>query len=200
MNWKQFEKRFGADYKSGLKFSNVLQYVTFPQVDVRLSGPKADMEQKAEAESPQLGPLGRKDMRYFFDWLYRKGVRHIIRLSVEDSGDGGEKVHGDQFIRESLERFIVEHLDWKKRDLDPETILHVSSKVEKRVPTPEDRKNVEVVPDRQMRHLSLRWGGNNAVLRGWSEPEGLPLLPRLQFLYLFKPSPEKASNTKMNIT
>jgi len=194
MNWKQFERRFGADYKSGLKFSNVLQYVTFPQVEVRLSGPKADMEQKAEAESPQLGPLGRKDMRYFFDWLYSKGVRHIIRLSVEDSGDGGEKVHADQFIRESLERFIVEHLDWRKKDLDPETILHVSSRVEKRAPTAEDRKNVEVMPDRQMRELSLRWGGSNAVLRAWSEPEGLPLLPRLQSVYLFKPLSKKVSN------
>ena len=64
-------------------------------------------------------------------------MRHIIKLSVEDSGDSGQKVHSDEVIQSALEKFVIEHLDWQKTDLDPETILHISSKVavEKRSPS-----------------------------------------------------------------
>ncbi|RYP51145.1 hypothetical protein DL768_003492 [Monosporascus sp. mg162] len=158
MLWDIFVKQFGADNKSGLKFDRVLQYVAFPRVEVRPKDRTVERERQAEIKSGirQLGPHGRKDMKYFFDWLYEKGVRHIIKLSVEDAGDFGEKVHSDQAIQESLDRFIVEHLDWRKADLDPETILHVSSRViEKEVPTPEDPKNTELVPDRQLKQLYL---------------------------------------------
>ncbi|RYP78209.1 hypothetical protein DL771_000686 [Monosporascus sp. 5C6A] len=194
MLWDVFVKQFGADTKSGLKFDRVLQYATFPRVEVRPKDRVVERERQAEIKSGirQLGPLGRKDMKYFFDWLYEKGVRHIIKLSVEDTGDLGEKVHSDQAIQESLERFIVEHLDWRKADLDPETILHVSSRViEKEAPTLEDPKNTELVPDRQLKQLCLRWSGSNAVLRAWSEPDGLPMLPKLRRIYLFQPPSNK---------
>lgn len=190
----EFVKRFGEDNKTGLKFDPVLQYVTFPYVEVQLVGRLADRERDEELRSGKrkLGALGRKDMKYFFDWLYKKGVRHIIRLSVEDSGEAGGKVHSDQAIQESLERFIVERLDWQKTDLDPETILHISSRVtEKDAPTQENPENKELVPDRQLKELCLRWSGSNALLRAWSEPEGLPLLPQLQRINLFKPPFEK---------
>ncbi|KAH7139646.1 hypothetical protein B0J13DRAFT_477896 [Dactylonectria estremocensis] len=192
--WNDFIKRFGADAKSGLKFDSVLNYVTFPQVEVRLKGRLADNERDAELQSGggQLGAIGRKDMTYFFDWLYKKGVRHIIRLSVQDPGDAGEKVHGDWAIQQALERFIVERLDWQKTDLDPETILHVSSKaLEIETPTSKDSKDVERLPNRQLKELCLRWSGSNAVLRAWSEPEGLPNLTQLERIYLFKPPLDK---------
>jgi hypothetical protein len=160
-----------------------------------LRGRQADAEREAEQKSGvhQVGPLGRKDMQYFFDWLYKKGVRHIIKVSVDDSGDSGEKVHSDQAIQKSLERFIVEHLDWKKTDLDPETILHVSSRVEREPPNWKTKEPVkqEIVADRQLRQLDLRWGGSNAVLRGWSESEGLALLPHLKKIRLFNPPTAK---------
>lgn len=193
MSWNEFLKRFGADAKSGLRFDRVLQYVTIPRVEVILKGRQADREREAETRSGvrQVGPLGRKDTQYFFNWLYEKGVRHIIRVSVEDSGDSGEKVHSDRAIGESLERFIVEHLDWKKTDLDPETILRVSNKVERKAPTPEDPGRTEIVPDRQLRELKLRWSGSNAVLRAWSEPEGLALLPHLEQIFLLGPPADK---------
>ncbi|KAI1370785.1 hypothetical protein F4677DRAFT_457624 [Hypoxylon crocopeplum] len=180
MLWNEFIERFGADTKSGLKFDNVLQYVTFPHVEVRLKGRLADRKRDT-APVRQPGDLGREDMKYFFDWLYKKGVRRIIKLTVEDSGDSSEKVHSDQAIQESTERFIIEQLDWQKMDLDPETILHVSSKVtEKEAPTSEKPANTELVPDRQLKQLSLRWSG-----------KGLPMLPQLQRIYVFKPSSDK---------
>jgi len=189
MLWEKFEKRFGADSASGLKFDRVLQYVTFPQVEVHLTGRRADMERDAEFQSGirSVGILGRRDMSYFFDWLYKKGVRHIIRVSVEDSKETGQKVHSDKAIQDSLARFTIEHLDWNKTDLDPETILHVGSKAEK-----DPLSDQEPLPGRELKYLTLRWSGSNAVLRAWGELEGLPLLPDLQKIYLYTPHPEKA--------
>ncbi|KAK4077874.1 uncharacterized protein Triagg1_3568 [Trichoderma aggressivum f. europaeum] len=121
--WNEFEKQFGKDNKSGFQFDRVLQYVTFPQVEVAIKGRLADRQ--IGAEKGKQEHLGRKDMVHFFNWLYEKGVRHIIRVSVNDSGDPGEKIHTDQAIQQCLERFVVESLDWQKTDLDPETILRM---------------------------------------------------------------------------
>lgn len=188
--WSEFENQFGSNIKSGLKFDRVLQYVTFPQVEVIVKGRLKDRQMGAD--KIQHDHLGRKDMVYFFNWLYEKGVRHIVRVTVNDSGDPGEKIHTDQSIQQCLERFVVESLDWQKTDLDPETILRVSAKsLEKAAPTSEDPKNVELLPDRQLRELRLRWSGNNAVLRAWSEPEGLPMLPRLERVHLLTPPTSK---------
>ncbi|EXK24202.1 hypothetical protein FOMG_19059 [Fusarium oxysporum f. sp. melonis 26406] len=96
-------------------------------------------------------------------------VRHIIKLSVEDSGDSGQKVHSDEVIQSALEKFVIEHLDWQKTDLDPETILHISK--------------------RQLRKLTLIWSRSNAVLRAWSEQDALPLLPHLQEVEIIPPAP-----------
>ncbi|KAL6695518.1 hypothetical protein J3F84DRAFT_374578 [Trichoderma pleuroticola] len=188
--WNEFEKQFGKDNKSGFQFDRVLQYVTFPQVEVIIKGRLTDRQMGAEKGKQEH--LGRKDMVHFFNWLYEKGVRYIIRVSVNDSGDPGEKIHTDQAIQQCLERFVVESLDWQKTDLDPETILRVSARsLEKAAPTSEDPKNVELLPDRQLRELRLRWSGNNAVLRAWSEPEGLPMLPQLERVYLLIPPASK---------
>ena len=171
----------------------MLQYVTFPRVQVTWEGVQADLVAKAELKRGvrHFGKLGRKDMKFFFDWLYNKGVRHVIRVSVEDSGNLGDPVHSDKVIQESLERFVVEHLDWKKTDLDPETVLRISSKVDKRAPTLENPAKTEVAPDRQLRQLDLVWSGSNAVLRGWSEPGGLAVLPHLQKICIFLPPSDK---------
>lgn len=166
----------------------MLQYVSFSNVEVELTGRRADLEREAARESKmnQLGPLGREDMKYFFQWLHKKGVRHIIKVSVQDSGD---KVHCDQAIQESLEPFVIDRLDWQKTDLNPETILHASSKA---LVNADDPNNVEkMLPDRQLKELWLRWSGNNAILRAWSEPEGLPRLAQLQTIHLFRPPFEK---------
>ncbi|KAI1387302.1 uncharacterized protein F4822DRAFT_279022 [Hypoxylon trugodes] len=198
IKWKVFENRFGANSATGLKFDEVLQYVNFPQVNVQLTGRQADMERDSEQRqgARQFGASGRKDMQHFFNWLYQKGVRHIIRVSVNDSGP---KVHSDKAIQTSLERFVVEQLDWQKTDLDPQTILHVSSKVPKK-PTNGDQKNIELLPNRQLKELVLRWSGSNAVLRAWSEPEGLPLLPQLKSIRLYMPQPAETYDDEQWIT
>ncbi|KAH8714694.1 hypothetical protein BGZ61DRAFT_516837 [Ilyonectria robusta] len=199
MTWKKFLKRFGSNAETGLKFDQVLQYVTFPYVNVQLTGRHADQERQREEEMgmSQLGGEGRKDMKYFFDWLYEKGVRHIIKLSVNDSRDPSGKVHSDEVIQQCLERFVIERLDWQKVDLDPETILHVSSKaLEKVVSAKDETKKIELVPNRQLKELTLRWSGSNAVLRAWNEPEGLPRLAHLERISLYEPPPDKTLDNR----
>ncbi|KAK0630393.1 hypothetical protein B0T17DRAFT_636416 [Bombardia bombarda] len=62
-----------------------------------------------------------------------------------------------------LAKIDVEVLDWSKLDMCPETI----------------RTSCQDV-----RVLHLYWSGNNAVLRSWSEPEGLPRLKILEMIHL----------------
>lgn len=196
--WQEFVKCFGSSNYDHLTFDNVLQYVTLPRVSVGETGRRADMDREAEEESGirQMGDFGRKDAKYFLDWLFDKGVRHIISLSVEDDGRSGEKVHSDQIIQQSLERLIIEHLDWQKVDLDPETILRVGCKAVQQdgsYTVPQSNQVSTQPVSQHLRQLSLRWSGSNAVLRAWSEPEGLVLLPQLQKIKLVKPSSAKVS-------
>lgn len=191
IEWAKFTDHFGSDGTSRIQFDPVLQYVTFPRVEVKLTGRLADIERKNEKARP--GPVSRKDMVNFFEWLYKKDVRHIIKVSVEEYENLDDKAHSDQAIQKCLESLIIDHLDWQKTDLDPETILHVSSKAPT---TGDDLKDTELLPNRRLRELSLRWSGSNAVLRAWSEPEGLPMLPHLQTIHLFKPPLDQVCDTR----
>ncbi|KAI1043797.1 hypothetical protein LB505_012450 [Fusarium chuoi] len=190
--WKEFTKRFGENAVDGYKFDPVLQYATFPRVEVLVKGRSADRQDKLshQAKATLPGANSRKDVKYFLDWLYKKGVRHIIKLSVEDSGESGQKVHSDEVIQSALEKFVIEHLDWQKTDLDPETILHISSKVDvEESSISEDSESVSSHRERQLRKLTLIWSGSNAVLRAWSEHDALPLLPYLQEVEIIPPPP-----------
>jgi hypothetical protein len=99
---------------------------------------------------------GRYDVQFYFDWLReKKKVEHILKVIVDDSRD---PPHTDEAIEMALASFGVEELDWSKRDLDPDTVCRISNKLVK---------------------IVLHWGGNNAVLRAWSDPDVLQKLPDL---------------------
>ncbi|KAF5642480.1 intracellular serine protease [Fusarium tjaetaba] len=198
--WKEFTKRFGENAVDGYKFDPVLQYATFPRVEVLVKGRSAHRQDKLshQAKATLPGANSRKDVKYFLDRLYKKGVRHIIKLSVEDSGDSGQKVHSDEVIQSALEKFVIEHLDWQKTDLDPETILHISSKVAVEESSPSDgSESVRSPSERQLRKLTLIWSGSNAVLRAWSEQDALPLLPHLQEVEIIPPPPHMWTNQRI---
>jgi hypothetical protein len=57
----------------------------------------------------------------------------------------------------------VEDWDWRKADLCTEVIYTVAP---------------------MARIVHLYWSGNNATLRGWSEPEGLAKLEKLEKVHL----------------
>jgi hypothetical protein len=92
--------------------------------------------------------------------LWQKDVRHILKVIVDDLKD---LPHSDQAIEESLRRFKVETLDWRKVDLCPQTLYNAC---------------------RDVRELYLRWSGNRAILRAWGEPKGLPRLAQLEQVHL----------------
>jgi hypothetical protein len=133
-------------------------------------------------------------MEFFFKWLYAKGVRRILRVEVEESE---KRYHSDESIQSSLERFVVEHLDWQKTDLDPRVICQLGSKAHH--PSYEDGEGSRPNgPRNQLREVTLKWSGNNAVLRGWSESEGLPLLEKLEIVNLNIPPKSEVSLCQFN--
>ncbi|KAL7949471.1 hypothetical protein V8C42DRAFT_351045 [Trichoderma barbatum] len=167
-----FEERFGKDATSGIRFDAALMYVRFPQVAVTSKG--------RNARQPRA--KGREDMEFFFGWLYRKGVRRILRVEVDD---GGRIPHSDESIQNSLDRITVEHLDWSKPDLDPRLICRISRNAEKSDANLEDESLAGT--RNELREITLHWSGNNAVLRAWGEVNGLPQLPNLQVIHLHIP-------------
>ena len=152
--------RFKDAYKR-FSFDPALLYVDFRKVEFQ----DPDIDNPRALKRPQQAGAGRRDMVKFFDWLYtEKRVRDIIKVTVEDS-EG--MPHCDEAIVASLERFSIEILDWRKLDLCPLAIQRASAK----------SKNI--------RQLHLWWSGSNAVLRAWSERQGLALLPSLEKIHIY---------------
>ncbi|CAN8104024.1 unnamed protein product [Discula destructiva] len=138
-----------------VRLDPVLQYVAFPSITIEKGGAN---ESRISSESHGAG---RRDIIEMFDWLRdEKKVTRIIKVIVDDSQ---YPAHSDDAIVKALSGFQVEELHWLKTDLDPVTIREVSSEI---------------------RELYLRWSGNNAVLRGWGEQEGLMLLKNLECVYI----------------
>ncbi|KAF5012668.1 hypothetical protein FDECE_1299 [Fusarium decemcellulare] len=169
-----FKKAFEA-----LNFDKILQYVSFPNVTVIRTGRLREL-----LETQKRGQ-GRRDMEFFFDWLYKKGVRHIINVHVDDLR---ECPHSDESILSSLGRITVDNLDWRKVDLDPLTIRRVGNTEQE---TAQDDSNCAS----RLREVTLHWSGNNAVLRAWSEPEGLPMLPKLEKIKIHAPSSDEMTES-----
>ncbi|QPC65808.1 hypothetical protein HYE67_008039 [Fusarium culmorum] len=171
-----FSKQFGIDSKSGITFDNVLMYARFPVVHVKRSGRRA----------PVARARGRQDMEFFAEWLKRKGVERILNLQVqEDSQDP----HSDESIQIVLRHFTIEHLDWEKPDLDPLIICERAdiSNIDQDT-WKLDTANTLIKPRKDLRQLTLKWSGNNAALRAWSEPAGLPQLLELRKIDLHIPA------------
>lgn len=139
-------------------------------------------------ENDQKTPNGSSrytDHLQFFNWFREWGVRKIFKVVVYD----GDHPHRDEEVEKALAGFVhgkkkyasfdVEVLDWHKEDLCPEVI---------QTATP------------QVRELHLHWSGRNSVLRGWSEPEGLPALEYLQKVYIYYTAPSiEESRIRKNI-
>ncbi|GKZ19601.1 hypothetical protein AbraIFM66951_002875 [Aspergillus brasiliensis] len=143
------------------EFDEVLQYVVFPPV--RLRNHDSIHIRKYFPESHEFldsVSAERKDLLFFFLWLKKKKVKHIIHLTVDDYKDP----HDDEVIHKCLSGLRVDVLDWSKPDLDPEMLCAACPEV---------------------RELHLRWGGNNAILRAWGEPDGLRTLPCLRKIHLY---------------
>jgi hypothetical protein len=105
---------------------------------------------------------GRTDLKILFKWLKdEKGVKTIFRIIVDDLE---EPSHRDEAIESCLKDVRgVETWDWRKFDMSPDLIQIVA---------------------RDAKVIHLYWSGNNAILRAWSEPEGLHQLKQLNTIHL----------------
>lgn len=155
MNAKDFDEAF-----QHFRLGKILSLVHFRNVQVKgaekvvLKGKQVEFDEQLSKDHE------RRDLKFLFDWLrYRKDVDRILRVTVEDL----DVPHSDFAIEKCLEHFGVESLDWRKIDLCPETICKIGG---------------------ELRDISLRWSGKNAVLRGWSEQEGLAKCPNLRLINL----------------
>ncbi|KAK8023411.1 intracellular serine protease [Apiospora marii] len=137
-------------------FEDVLQYIAIPQLRVE----QAVVASKREAGQRPARPdgTGRTDLINIFRWLTRdKKVDTIFKIIVDDLK---EPSHQDDAIESCLESVKgLETWDWKKLDLSPDVIQRAA-------------------PDARVVHMY--WSGMNAVLRAWSEPEGLRKLKHLE--------------------
>ncbi|KAI2631548.1 putative subtilisin [Hypomontagnella submonticulosa] len=143
-----------------LKFESILKYVALPALSIE-SRPTGGSRSSAALPSDtrsETGRNGRSDLITVFNWLWRGGVREIIKVMVVDDG---EIPHADASIVEALYGFKVEEWDWKRVDLCSD-VIHESSPA--------------------IREVSLYSSGNNAVLMGWASEEGL--VNREKFPYL----------------
>jgi hypothetical protein len=152
------EKRL-QDSLRHLEFEDILQYVAIPQV--KIEGKPVVV--KGSGRAPRPDAKGRSDLKLVFNWLKddkQKKVKTILKVIVDDLQ---EPSHHDEAIEECLDGMGVEIWDWRKMDISPEVIKNVA-------------------PD--VRELHLYWSGSHAVLRGWSEPEGLRQLKKLETIHL----------------
>lgn len=147
--------------KPYLHFEDTLQYVKIPflraEKSVRTSSSKL---------SPRTSSKGRDDYLAVFKWLKDKGVKRIVDLEVDDYKEflpGDEKSvpsHSDEAIEKALVGIeVLRSWNWRKPDLSSELIF-------RRAP--------------EISQLTLHWSGNDAILRSWSELEGLRKLRNLK--------------------
>ncbi|KAK3987707.1 intracellular serine protease [Cladorrhinum sp. PSN332] len=144
---------------SHLEFEDALQYVAIPAI--KIEGAKEGRNRKQiMRDRPCADASGRQDLVQVFSGLRTKGVTTILKVVVDDSIS---PPHTDEAIEDSLRNLGIEVWDWKKMDICSEVIYKAAP---------------------QVREVHLYWGGNNAVLRGWSEEGGLKRLSELQKIYL----------------
>lgn len=67
--------------------------------------------------------------------------------------------------------------------VNPEILCGISSQAANTIANEDETESTI----NKLRVLDLRWSGNDAVLRAWSEPRGLPLLQNLQTVNIILP-------------
>ncbi|OAA57929.1 intracellular serine protease [Niveomyces insectorum RCEF 264] len=159
---------------SKLDFDSTLQYVALPSIHFKLG---EDEEQPAERT--------RDDALRIFKWLAERGVRRVLRVIVLDAAAPDNKLgyHSNEVIASALRGLRVEMLDWSRPDMCPSTIFQIGD---------------------NLRELCLQWSGNSAILRAWSELQGLPMLAKFGQLELIriavpKDNPDIGPYTRKNL-
>ncbi|KAF4968446.1 hypothetical protein FSARC_4140 [Fusarium sarcochroum] len=166
---------FGAPKKtSRAAFLKHFDYLQFERILKHAAFPQIELENNRETSNAKA--QSKEDITFFFEWLGGKGVARIINVVVDDLKTPS---HSDQAIEKALLPFDVEILDWRRLDLDPVSLCRIGN---------------------QLREIYLYWGGRNAVLRAWSEKEGLARIPTLEVIHLCQQEAfESSERTEQNL-
>ncbi|CCT70672.1 related to microbial serine proteinase [Fusarium fujikuroi IMI 58289] len=161
-----------------INFEDTLQYVWIPRITVEEPQQSKSRTSMRKQIKPVPDGAGRSDLVHVFNQLRNKGVETVLRVFVQDS-DPNSPSHSDEAIEKALQGMGVEVWDWNKTDLCTEVIVNVAPKA---------------------REIHLYWSGNNAVLRGWSEPGGLAKLTELGLVKLhIQQGLESSVRTEYNV-
>lgn len=153
-------KHISFDLVGGASVLNeaILKNITFVKFDETLHYlglPNVEVRMSKSSQDEEC--KGRRDYEAIFQWLKNNSVKQIIHLFVEDNKPCP---HSDESIELALRDLkVIKTWDWHKSDIGSTTLL-------------------KAAPDVQ--EIVLYWSGRNAVLRGWSEEEGLNRLPKLK--------------------
>lgn len=145
-----------------INFEDTLQEVWIPRIMVEVPQQVKTRTSMRKQIKPVPDGAGRSDLVHIFNQLRNKGAETVPCEFVQDS-DPNSPSHSDEAIGKALQGMGVEVWDWNKTDMCTEVIFNAAPKA---------------------REVHLYWSGNNAVLRGWSEPGGLAKLTELGLVRL----------------
>jgi len=149
-----------------LEFESTLRYVDFPIFEMTKNNGSHmndhDLRYGTKANHSRSDDIGFRDEAHsVLKWLRdRKGVRKIIEVRVADSQ---YHPHSEQVIEESLERFDVEILNWKRADLSVDSISIAAPNVKK---------------------LYLYSNGSKASIGHWAGSDGVGRLEKLEEIHV----------------
>ncbi|XXH01492.1 hypothetical protein Hte_007852 [Hypoxylon texense] len=157
--------KFLSNLSKHFKLDNLLRIVFIPQVTVEW-----DRNRQTEDIRPAdiNDCVGRVDYFLIFWWLKHEArVSRVLRVVVEDmnlpNSMDFKTSHSDQAIVRCLEGLQVQVWNWKKWDISSDVIRQASPSV---------------------KEVYLYCSGTNAVLRSWSDSQGLVLLKNLETIHL----------------
>lgn len=154
-------------------FDEVLRYVSFrPILLQKPPGPAPGSRLAKKLAQTLKQDQGPNDLVFFFDWLYEKKVRHMLKVVVHDVEDAP---HTDAAIEDCLRKFEIETLTWRKNDLSPQTLFNAC---------------------RGLKEVYLPWSGNLSTLKAWGEQDGLPRLENLERVHLVWNAEEECMSSR----
>lgn len=132
-----------------LKFSKTLQYVALPALQRSTPQSPGKENWKDEGENQVIERSSPSPYLEVFKWLRTRGVERVMEIIIEDDLDDPTT---DAEIQSTLKDLCTEIWNWRKYDISADTI-------------------VQAAP--HARELYLYTTGKKAVLREWSDEEGL---------------------------
>ena len=158
-----YEDTVSGKYLMGMrqhyKLDTTLRWLYIPSISVKWDNHSITAKKKVDGWKC----VGRTDLFMIFNWLKEHvGVQKVVEVVVEDFEEKEKRPHSDQAIEECLRDLKVEIWGWKRMDISSELIYKVAS------------EHVKVV------HLYC--SGINAVLRSWSDRDGLARLKHVSLI------------------